>query len=57
MALVNMIRTLDLTTRRAKEVEEAPKLVIEEALARLRAVIEWGIDEQPLLRNRVSTPP
>ncbi|WP_036169174.1 type II toxin-antitoxin system ChpB family toxin [Massilia sp. 9096] len=38
--LVNMVRTLDLTARQAKKVEAAPDFVVEDALARLRAIIE-----------------
>lgn len=40
VALVNMIRTLDLTARGAKKIETAPDFVVEDALARLRAVLE-----------------
>jgi mRNA interferase ChpB len=40
IALVNMVRTLDLTARQAKKVETAPDFVVEDALARLRAILE-----------------
>ena len=40
VALVNMIRTMDLTARGAKKVEVAPEFVVEDALARLRAILE-----------------
>jgi mRNA interferase ChpB len=40
VVLVNMIRTLDLTARQAKKVEVAPDFVVEDALARLRAIID-----------------
>jgi mRNA interferase ChpB len=40
VALVNMVRTLDLTARHAKKVETVPEFVIDDALARLRAVLE-----------------
>ena len=40
VALVNMIRTMDLTARGAKKVEVAPDFVVEDALARLRAILE-----------------
>jgi len=40
VALVNMIRTLDLTARGAKKVETAPDFVVDDALARLRAILE-----------------
>ena len=40
VVLVNMIRSVDLTTRGAKKVERAPQVIIDDALARLRAVFE-----------------
>ena len=40
VALVNMIRMMDLTARGAKKVEMAPDFVVEDALARLRAILE-----------------
>jgi mRNA interferase ChpB len=40
VVLVNMVRTLDLTARQAKKVEAAPDFVVEDALARLRAILE-----------------
>ena len=40
VALINMVRTLDLTARGAKKIETAPDFVVEDALARLRAVLE-----------------
>jgi mRNA interferase ChpB len=40
VALVNMVRTLDLAARGAKKVETAPEFVVEDALARLRAILD-----------------
>lgn len=40
VALVNMIRTLDLEARGARKIERAPAEVIEDALARLRTITE-----------------
>lgn len=40
VALVNQIRILDLEARQAKRVETAPEFVLEDALARLRAIID-----------------
>ncbi|MHA4866433.1 type II toxin-antitoxin system ChpB family toxin [Duganella sp. PWIR1] len=40
VALVNQIRMLDLVGRKAKRVESVPEYVIEDALARLRAITE-----------------
>lgn len=40
VALVNQVRMLDLEARGAKRVETAPEFVIEDALARLRAIID-----------------
>lgn len=40
VALVNQIRILDLEARKAKRVETAPEFVVEDALARLRAIID-----------------
>lgn len=40
VALVNQIRMLDLEARQARRVETAPEFVIEDALARLRAITE-----------------
>ena len=40
VVLVNMIRTMDLTARGARKVEVAPDFVVEDALARLRAILE-----------------
>lgn len=39
VALVNMIRTMDLSARGAKKIETAPDFVVEDALARLRAIL------------------
>lgn len=39
-ALVNQIRMLDLEARRAKKVETAPDFVIDDALARLQAILD-----------------
>ncbi len=40
VALVNQVRMLDLESRRAKKVETAPDFVVEDALARLQAILE-----------------
>jgi mRNA interferase ChpB len=40
VALVNQIRMLDLEARNARRVETAPEFVIEDALARLRAITD-----------------
>ena len=40
VVLINMVRTLDLTARQAKKLEGAPDFVVDDALARLRAVLE-----------------
>jgi mRNA interferase ChpB len=40
VALVNQIRMLDLEARSARRVETAPEFVVEDALARLRAIID-----------------
>ena len=40
VAPVNMIRTMDLAAREAKKIETAPEFVVEDALARLRAIFE-----------------
>lgn len=40
VALVNKVRMLDLTARRAKRLERAPNDLVEEALARLAAILE-----------------
>ncbi|WLI90214.1 type II toxin-antitoxin system ChpB family toxin [Massilia sp. R2A-15] len=40
VALVNMVRTLDLAARHGKKIEVAPEFVVEDALARLRAILE-----------------
>jgi mRNA interferase ChpB len=39
-ALVNMVRTLDLEAHCAKEIESAPQLVIDDALARLQTLLD-----------------
>lgn len=39
VALVNMVRTLDLEARGAKKIETVPQFVIDDALARLQAVL------------------
>ena len=38
--LVNQIRMLDLEARQAKKIEVAPQFVIEDALARLQAILD-----------------
>ena len=40
VALVNMIRTMDLDARGARKIESAPDFVVEDALARLRAILD-----------------
>lgn len=40
VALVNQIRMLDLVARKAKRLETAPEGVVEDALARLRAITD-----------------
>lgn len=39
VALVNQIRTLDLASRGAQVVEQAPDYVVDDALARLQAIV------------------
>ena len=39
-ALVNQIRMLDLEARKAKRIETAPEFVVDDALARLRAITD-----------------
>lgn len=39
VALVNMIRSMDLEARNAKKIETAPQFVIDDALARLQAIL------------------
>ena len=38
--LMNAVRTLDLAARHARKIEVAPDFVVEEALAKLRAIID-----------------
>ncbi len=40
VALVNMVRTLDLEARGAKKVEAVPAFVVDDALARLQAILD-----------------
>jgi mRNA interferase ChpB len=40
VALVNKIRMLDLTARKARKIERVPDAVIEDALGRLGAILE-----------------
>jgi mRNA interferase ChpB len=40
VALVNMVRTLDLEARGAKRIERAPAAVVDDALARLQTILE-----------------
>lgn len=40
VVLVNMIRSIDLITRGAKKIESAPQVVVDDALARLQAILE-----------------
>lgn len=39
-ALINKIRMLDLTARKARKIERVPKAVIDDALGRLAALID-----------------
>lgn len=39
VALVNKVRMLDLEARRARRVERAPRAVVDDALARLAAIL------------------
>jgi len=40
VALVNKVRMLDLTARKARKVERVPQVVIDEALGRLLAILD-----------------
>lgn len=40
VVLVNMVRSVDLNARRAKFIEHAPQVVIDEVLAKLQAIFE-----------------
>lgn len=40
VALVNMVRAMDLDARGAKKIETAPQFVIDDALARLHVIFE-----------------
>lgn len=40
VALINKIRMLDLTARKARKIERAPQVVIDDALGRLTALID-----------------
>ena len=40
VVLVSAVRTLDLVSRHAKKIEVAPDFVVEEALAKLRTIID-----------------
>lgn len=40
VALINKIRMLDLVARKARKVERVPQVVIDDALARLNALLE-----------------
>jgi mRNA interferase ChpB len=40
VALVNMVRTLDLEARGAKKIESVPQFVIDDALARLHTILD-----------------
>ena len=40
VALVNKIRMLDLSARKARRIERAPAVVIEEAIAKVMALLE-----------------
>jgi mRNA interferase ChpB len=40
VALINKVRMLDLAARRARRIERAPQVVIDEALGRLMALLD-----------------
>jgi mRNA interferase ChpB len=40
VALVNKIRMIDLVARNARKIERAPQVVIDDAMARLTALLE-----------------
>ena len=40
VALLNKIRMLDLAARKARKIEKAPQVVVEDALERLQAIVE-----------------
>ena len=40
VALVNMVRSMDLEARAAKKIESVPSFVVDDALARLQAILE-----------------
>ena len=40
VALVNQVRMLDLSSRKAKKIETVPDYVVDDAIARLSAVLE-----------------
>ena len=40
VALVNKVRMLDLSARKARKVERVPQVVIDEALGRLQAILD-----------------
>jgi Growth inhibitor len=40
VALVNQIRMLDLESRRARKIERVPDFLVEDALARIQAILE-----------------
>jgi mRNA interferase ChpB len=40
VALLNKVRMLDLSARRAKKIERVPQVVIDDAMARLMALLE-----------------
>jgi mRNA interferase ChpB len=42
VALMNKIRMLDLKARKARKIERAPKVVLEDAMARLMAILTLG---------------
>ena len=38
--LVNMLRSVDLMARKAKKIERAPQVIVDDALARIQAIFE-----------------
>jgi mRNA interferase ChpB len=40
VALLNKIRMLDLAARKARKIEKAPQVVVDDALERLQAIVE-----------------
>lgn len=41
VALINKVRMMDLASRQATKIEQAPQVVIEDAMARLAAILDF----------------